>query len=157
MPCIPIKDGVLRVGVPSHDFDGILFEVHSRHGPTPLRRSDHAVRQTTPSGFWKMWERFEQLSKAEREQWLAKTKRSQRMNDDTKQESTPHFLIDDESDEPWQLIGSAKNLALSAENIKASVQVALDQLLAGESGDQTTLTIRRTDMTEDEFDALPEL
>ncbi len=83
-------------------------------------------------------------------------RRADTVKDNTKQEATPQFFIDDDSG-PWQLIGSAKNLSLSVENIKAYVQVALEQLLEEKSGDQIALMIGRQDMTEDEVDALPEL
>lgn len=65
----------------------------------------------------------------------------------------PFFALDDDSGDPPGLIGSAKSKAIAAGNIQASVFVALDMLLGGE--DQVTLTIKRVDMTEDEFAAIP--
>ena len=72
MPCVPIPNGVLCTGGPIYDFDGFLFEIHPHCGPTPLSRTDHAVRKNIPNGFWPMWERFKELSDAEREQHRAK-------------------------------------------------------------------------------------
>ncbi|MEA3224851.1 MAG: hypothetical protein U9Q07_02790 [Planctomycetota bacterium] len=47
---------------PVYEFGGYLFEVHSYHGPTPLRRKDHEPRMNVPKGFWGMWAVFEKFS-----------------------------------------------------------------------------------------------
>ena len=71
--------------------------------------------------------------------------------------TTPQLLIDDESGEPWQMIGSAANVSLTADNIRAWAEVAIELLLSGQSGDMVTLRLKREDMTEGEVDAVPEL
>ncbi len=71
--------------------------------------------------------------------------------------SVPQFFIDDDSGEPWQLFGDAESMELAARNAEAYFRVALEQLRDGSDGDELTLTIRRTDMTQAEVDALPEL
>ncbi|KKL48164.1 hypothetical protein LCGC14_2328260 [marine sediment metagenome] len=68
----------------------------------------------------------------------------------------PHFVIDDDSGEPWQLIGSARDISLAAQNIQASVMVAIEEMLGGRL-DVVVLSLRRQDMTDEEVAALPVL
>jgi len=56
-----VPDGFVCGFHPVYEFDGYLFEVHSYHGPTPLRRKDHEPRMNVPKGFWDMWKVFEAL------------------------------------------------------------------------------------------------
>lgn len=70
---------------------------------------------------------------------------------------TAQFFIDDDSGEPWQLIGSAEDLDMTIENLNAHLSVALDQLLEDGDGGEATLRIKRKDMTEAEVAELPEV
>lgn len=70
---------------------------------------------------------------------------------------TPQFFIDDDSGQGLQLLGSAENLALTAENITAYVSVAIDWLLEEADGHRVTLTIHRKDMSAEEVAELPEV
>ena len=89
--------------------------------------------------------------------WPAKQEAIDKRLATNPQEPVPQFFIDDESGEGLQLIGSAENLGLTIENLTAYLWVAIETLLEDEDGDQVTLMIRRTDMTAEEVDALPEL
>jgi len=63
MPCYALDKGGFVCGFyPEYEYEGFLFEVHSYHGPCPLRRKDHEPRLNTPKGFYAAWERFEKLS-----------------------------------------------------------------------------------------------
>lgn len=75
---------------------------------------------------------------------------------ETDQGPTPQFFVDDDSGEPWQLVGSAGNIELTYDNLTAYLWVALERLLTGESDETITLTIRRQDMTCEEVDEIPE-
>lgn len=75
----------------------------------------------------------------------------------THQDAKPRLFLDDDSGEPWQLFGDVENIALAADSFKPTVQVAINNLLAGCDGDVVVLRIKRCDMIDFEVDELPDL
>ncbi len=76
MPCLQLKsdkpgvpDGFVCGFHPVYKYDGYLFEVHSYHGPTALRKNLEP-RMKLLKGFWDMWERFKVLSDEEKAKFL---------------------------------------------------------------------------------------
>jgi len=80
MPCVRLPnadknlpDGFICGFHPIYEFDGYLFEVHSYHGPWPLRRKDFEPWERIPTaGFWDMWEVFKALPEAAKRSCLYK-------------------------------------------------------------------------------------
>ena len=55
-----------------YEYEGYYFEWHSYCGPIPLNRKTHEPRKTIPAGFWNMIERFQKLSKEEKQAAISK-------------------------------------------------------------------------------------
>ena len=76
MTCLRLKSEGVPDGFvcfhPIYEYDGYLFEVHSEFGPWALRRKYLEIRTYMPSGFWGMWDRFNELSDEEKETYLYK-------------------------------------------------------------------------------------
>ena len=75
MACMPLVERGRIVGVicgfePVYRFRGFLFELHSYHGPIPLRRDNLEPRLTIPRGFWDAWEEFRLLLEGDRCRYL---------------------------------------------------------------------------------------
>lgn len=68
----------------------------------------------------------------------------------------PRFFIDPDDGMGCQLFGDMNDIELAARNGRAYLQVALEDLLAGEDGSQIILVVKRKDMADEEVDALPE-
>ena len=49
-----------------YEWGGFTFEVHSYFGPWPLRK-DGEPRVYAPKGFWDVWEKFDALSREEKD------------------------------------------------------------------------------------------
>ncbi len=77
MPCLPLtkqtsSGKIKRTGFvcgfhPIYLFRGYYFEVHSYHGPWPVKKFSHDPRVTIPKGFWKMWEVFRKFDDRDKE------------------------------------------------------------------------------------------
>lgn len=74
-------------------------------------------------------------------------------------EPVPQFFIEDGNGEGRQLVGSAKNISVAADNLRGYMAVAIESLLSGGGDDleSVTLTLHRIDMTDEEVEALPEI
>jgi len=72
-------------------------------------------------------------------------------------EPVPVFFVADASGEPYQLIGTAENLAAAADTLRVYMVRTIETLLAGGGEDLNLATLRlcRKDMTNEEIEAIP--
>jgi hypothetical protein len=58
MPCIEIDKGLICGPSGPYEYDGTLLELHSYHGPHPIRKSDLEPWDRVPVEVWQKMNRF---------------------------------------------------------------------------------------------------